>query len=170
MSESKHGSALVKSKTESQRFLTFALGQESYAVPLAKVREVIALGEITKVPNTPPHFKGIMNLRGQVISVVDLRVKFKMKDISTTPESAIIILDLNPLCLGIIIDSVEAVLPVNEENMSPPPDIETGINTDYIKGIARVDKRLLLILDIEKTLSVEDLVAMKNQDSRKNAA
>ena len=152
------------------RFLAFALCNEEYAVPLLKVREVIALGDITPVPHTPAHFKGIMNFRGLVISVIDLRVKFKMQKAEIGPETAIVILDLSPLCLGVVVDSVDSVLALTEEQISPSPDIESSVNNEYITGVARVDKKLILILDIEKTLSVDDLTAIRNQASKKKVA
>jgi purine-binding chemotaxis protein CheW len=155
---------------EDLRFLAFALCEEAYAVPLLKVREVIALGEITPVPHTPPHFKGIMNLRGQVISVIDLRTKFNMKKIETGSETAIVILDLNPFCLGIVVDSVDSVLALTEDQISPSPDIESSVSQEYITGVARIEKKLILILDIEKALSIDDLAAIRNQNTRKKAA
>ncbi len=168
-SETKQSSSRRSTGGE-HRFLAFALCNESYAVPLLKVREVIALGEITTVPYTASHFKGIMNLRGQVISVMDLRVKFKMQRADTTAETAIVILDLSPLCIGVIVDSVDAVLALSSEDIIPPPDLESTISSDYLTGVARVDKKLVLILDIEKTLSVDDLVTLKNQAAKRHAA
>lgn len=157
---SKAGKKLAGSETS--RFLTFSLNGEQYAVPLLKVKEVIALTETTPVPYSAPYFKGIMNLRGQVISVIDLRIKLKMAKAETTSETAIIILDLSPLSLGIIVDSVESVLAVGNEEVQPPPDVGTANNTAYIRGVTRKDKKLILLLDIERTLSVEDLKAMKS--------
>ena len=153
-------SSLKAAGSEASRFLIFSLNSEQYAVPLLKVKEVIALTETTPVPYSPPYFKGIMNLRGQVISVIDLRLKMKMSKAETTSETAIIILDLSPLSLGIIVDSVESVLAVGNEEVQPPPDVGTN-NTAYIRGVARKDSKLILLLDIERTLSVDDLKAMK---------
>ena len=150
--------------SDASRFLTFSLNSEQYAVPLLNVKEVIALTETTPVPYSPAHFKGIMNLRGQVISVIDLRMKLKMPKGEVGAETAIIILDLSPLSLGVIVDSVESVLAVVKDEIQPPPDVG-GKDTSYIKGVARKDKALILILDIEKTLSVEDLKAMKSQSA-----
>lgn len=149
---------------DAARFLTFSLNSEQYAVPLLKVKEVIALTETTPVPYSPPHFKGIMNLRGQVISVIDLRMKLKMPKVEAGAETAIIILDLSPLALGIIVDSVESVLAVNKEEIQPPPEVG-GRETAYITGVARKEKRLILVLDIERTLSVDDLKTMKSQNA-----
>lgn len=156
----------IPSSGSSSRFLVFSLGEESYAVPLLKVREVIAQTEITPVPYTPGHFKGVMNLRGQVISVIDMRLKFKMKAKDTTGETAIIILDLSPVSIGVIVDSVTSVVALSDEQISPSPDIESSINTDYITGIARMDGRLILILEIEKTLSLDDLSALRKTQTK----
>ena len=151
---------LKEARGEASRHLIFSLHGEQYAVPLLNVKEVIALTETTPVPYSPPYFKGIMNLRGQVISVIDLRLKLKMPRAESNTESAIIILDLAPLSLGIIVDSVESVLSVKQDEILPPPDV--GSHTAaYIRGVTRKEKKLILLLDIERTLSLEDLKAMK---------
>jgi len=147
---------------DAARFLIFCLNKEQYAVPLLKVKEVIAQTDVTPVPYSPPYFKGIMNLRGQVISVIDLRTKLKMPTVEPTSESAIIILDLAPLALGVIVDTVESVLAVAKDEVQPPPDLG-GREVAYITGVTRKDKGLILILDIDKTLSVDDLRTFKTQ-------
>ncbi len=156
---------------DSSRFLVFQLKQELYAVPLLKVREVIAPTEITPVPHTPAHFKGVMNLRGQVISVLDMRLKFKMKiDAEQNPETAIIILDFSSFSMGVIVDTVQSVVGLGAGQISPSPDIESAIGSDYITGIARIDNKLILILDIEKALNVEEIVAIRQSSSAKRAS
>lgn len=111
---------------EPQRLLAFSLCKEEYAMPLLKVKEVIANQEITHVPYTPLHFKGILNLRGQVISVIDLRLKLNMSEANMSDETAIIILDIHPLCLGVIVDSVNSVLTVQDSELCPPPRCRAG--------------------------------------------
>lgn len=148
---------------EAERYLVFSLNGEEYAVPLLKVKEVIALTDITPVPYTPPYFKGIMNLRGQVFSVIDLRLKFKMSKAEVTSETAIIILDLSPLSLGVVVDSVDSVLAVEAKDFDPPPEIEGQVQMDYLMGVTKKDKKLILLLNIERTLGVEDLKIIKNQ-------
>lgn len=152
-----------KKAVDEKRYLVFTLVNEQYAVPLLQVKEVLGLTDTTPVPYTPSHFRGIMNLRGQVISIIDLRLKFKMGKSDFGPETAIIILDMAPLYLGVIVDSVDSVLGLTEEEISPSPDVETNVKTDYIEGVARKDKKLILLLNIEKTLNVEDLKALKVQ-------
>ncbi len=154
------------SNADNQRYLTFSLGNEHYAIPLLSVKEVIANIETTPVPYTPSYFKGIMNLRGHVISIIDLRMKFKMAKAELKPETSIIILDLNPFFIGVIVDSIESVLSFSLDEIGPAPDIESTIKTDFIKGVARKDKRLILILDVAATLNVEDLKAIKKQVSK----
>jgi len=155
---------------EVQRFLEISLCGESYAIPLLKVREVIAMTEMTSIPHAPAHFKGIMNLRGQIISVVDLRVKFRMSKAEIKPETTIVIVDLGQINLGVIVDSVDSVLPLGTGEISPAPDIEGSVKSDFIQGVARKGERLVLILDIEGILNVEDLNAAKRGNQAKSAA
>lgn len=156
-------------KRDTERYLVFSLNQEQYALPLLKVKEVIGFTEITQVPYTPSHFRGIMNLRGQVISVIDLRLKFRMTKAEISNETVIIILDLSPLSLGIIVDAVESVMAIEAHDIQPTPDIESQIRSDYILGVARKDKRLILLLDLMKALSVEELMAIRQQSGNKAA-
>ena len=155
---------------KSNRFLAFSLGQEDYAIPLLSVKEVIGVPEITPVPYTPPHFLGIMNLRGQVISVLDLRMKFNVTKKATNAETSIIICDLFPLNLGIVVDSINSVLTLNADEIKERPHIQSSKSSDYIMGVANVNNQLTLLLDVAKALSVEDQTALgrssgKNQEA-----
>lgn len=136
----------------SRRFLEFSLLTESFALPLESVREVLALGEVTPIPSVPNHVKGVMNLRGQVITVVDMRTKFRMKTEAYQAETAIIILDNANHAVGIIVDTVNSVISLEDEAISRSPEIESSVASDYIAGIARVEKKLILLLDMEKAL------------------
>ena len=145
--------------TQEQRFLTFSLGAEEYAIPLLSVREVIAVPEITPMPFTPTYFLGLMNLRGQVISIIDLRQKLGVKA-QTSSENAVIICELNAGHLGILIDSVNAVITPSTESISAPPEIQGSLNLECVAGVFRNQEKLILIIDIEKTLSGDDRKAM----------
>lgn len=144
-----------------QRYLSFSLGVEEYAIPLLKVREVIAMPEVTAIPQTPSYFLGIMNLRGQVISVLDLRTKLGIKP-TTSSETAVVICDLGAICLGVVVDSVNAVLSPQIGEVSEKPDTQTSKNTGYITGVYRKGKSLVLFLDIAKTLDVNEMSLIKN--------
>lgn len=151
------------------RYLSFNLGDEEYAIPLLSVREVIAVPEVTPIPFSAPHFLGIMNLRGQVISIIDLRKKLGIKG-NPAAETAVIICDLNPLCLGVVVDSINSVLAPQTSEISDRPEIQSNKPTDYITHIYKKDKKLVLFLDIHKTLSVEDQQALARATKEKLAA
>jgi purine-binding chemotaxis protein CheW len=151
------------------RYLSFNLGVEEYAVPLLAVREVIAMPEYTPVPYTPPYFLGIMNLRGQVISIMDLRQKLGVKP-AGHEETTVIICDLGGASIGVVVDSVNTVLTPKAEEVSPKPEIQSTRPTDYITGVFRKDKKLILFLDLSKSLSLEDQNAIKRSQEKKKAA
>ncbi len=151
------------------RYLSFTLGEEDYAIPLLSVKEVIAVPEITPIPFSPPHFLGIMNLRGQVISVIDLRQKFQIKT-QKSSETAIIICDVESLCLGVVVDSINSVLAPSADEISNRPEMQSQRNTDYITHVCRRDKKLILFLDVAKTLGVGDMqVAARNSKTQQAA-
>lgn len=156
------------SQNEINRFLNFTLGDEEFAIPLLSVKEVIAVPETTPIPHTPPHFLGIMNLRGQVISVIDLRKKFSMTA-KSNEETSVIILDLKSQFLGVVVDSVNSVLPIKTSEILEKPMIESSKSTEYITGVFRKNDHLVLLLDIFKTLSHEDKSAMQKTASGKAA-
>lgn len=143
----------------SDRYLCFLLGKEEYALPLLDVKEVIALPDITPVPQTPPYFLGIMNLRGQVISILDLRSKLGIKT-SESPETAVIICDLKPNSIGVVVDSINSVINPTADQISEKPEIQSQRSTDYITSVYRDKERLILLLDISKTLNVADQQAI----------
>jgi purine-binding chemotaxis protein CheW len=156
---------------EAQRFLSFALGNEGFAIPLLTVKEVIALPEITALPGTPPHFLGIMNLRGQIIPIVDLRLKLKTRKAGGEgSENAVVILDLAQVCVGVVVDSVDSVLTLGKSQVSPSPQVETSLNTDYLQGVARVGEKLVLLLDVQQVLDLEDKKIISQQQQTKPKA
>jgi len=147
---------------DNARYLCFDLGNREFAIPLLSAKEVIGIPEITAVPQTPTHFLGIMNLRGNVISVMDFRLKLGIKP-SASEENTVIILDLGDYNLGVVVDRVNSVQTVEKDKISDPPMVESNKNSDYITGVFRKDERLILMLDISKALSVEDKSAMKSK-------
>lgn len=151
------------------RFLNFSLGPEEFAIPLLSVREVIAVPEMTPIPHTPAHFLGIMNLRGQVISVIDLRKKFNITA-KSSEETTVVILDLKPQALGVVVDSVNSVLAPKAEEIMDKPSIESSKNTEYIMGVYRKDSKLVLLIDIVKTLSEQDRAALQKGSPKASVA
>ena len=141
--------------TESLRYLCFHLAKEEFAIPLLSIKEVIGFPEITAVPQSPSHFLGIMNLRGQVISVMDLRLKLGIKA-GKTDETSVVILDLGDHQLGVVVDQVNSVLLLGGEEISDRPGIDNSKAFDYITGVFRKNEKLIFVLDIARALSVED--------------
>ena len=153
--------------TKQDRFMTFSLGKEEYAIPLLSVKELLAVTEITPLPFTPSYFLGLMNLRGQVISIIDIRQKLGAKLQVASAENAIIICDLEVGQLGILVDSVNDVITPADSAVSEAPDLH-GRNADCISAVFRHHEKLILLLDLEKTLSGEDRKTISG--AKKNAA
>ena len=150
------------------RYLCFSLGEEDYAIPLLTVKEVIAVPDTTKIPNTPSYFLGIMNLRGQVISVIDLRSKFSVKP-KAGSETSVIICELYPLCIGVVVDAINYVFSPTAEEVSDKPEMHGSKTADAITGVYRREKNLVLFVDIAKALNVEDYAAVKQVPAKKAA-
>lgn len=147
-----------------ERFLCFMLANEEYAMPLLSVKEVIAVPEITPVPQTPPYFLGILNLRGQVISLIDLRIKLGIKP-SNTSENAVIICEVPGFSMGVVVDSIESVLAIQAGQKVEKPDLNHAKASKFITGVYQKEERLVLMLDIEKTLDLQDISLMKKKDA-----
>lgn len=148
---------------DATRFLSFSLGREQYAIPLLCVKEVVAMPETTRVPGMPTYFLGIMNLRGQIISVFDLRSKFGIKS-ENTSESVVIICDYGSLVFGIVASSVNSVLAISKTEINEKPNIENTATNAYITGVVQRGDKLTLLLDLAKALNVEDRMAIKKAE------
>lgn len=147
--------------TETTQYLTFKLGDEVFALDIAKVREVLDIMAITKVPRTPEFMRGVINLRGNVVPVVDMRLKFGMTKTEKTVNTCIIIveidLDGDKTILGALADSVQEVLDLGPGQIEPAPRIGTRLRTDFIKGMGKRDEQFIIILEIDKVFSVDEL-------------
>jgi purine-binding chemotaxis protein CheW len=146
----------AKNVHDVNRYLEFNLGDERFAILLLTVKEVIAVPETTKVPFTPDYFLGVMNLRGQVLSVIDMRCRMGIEPLSASAETAVIIIDLGFTHLGVVVDSINRVLAVEGHDFAPPPEIEKNARTDFITGCYKNDKHLVLFLDVNKILDHEE--------------
>jgi purine-binding chemotaxis protein CheW len=142
------------------KYLTFALAREEYGLEILKVREIIGYMDITAVPHTPSHIKGVINLRGQVIPVVDLRTKFGMETVEVTDETCIIVVEITQSGrksnTGIVVDRVQEVLDVAGENIEEAPQFDASVNTDFILGMGKIGASVKILLDINKVLCGSD--------------
>ena len=144
---------LERASTAGGLYLTFALDGEEYGLEILKVREIISLCEITCVPQTPEFVKGVINLRGKVIPVIDLRLKFAMAEAERTEETCIIVVSLGELETGILVDKVSEVLDIACQDIDQTPEFGGSVNTDFILGMGKTGRRVTILLDIEKVLS-----------------
>jgi purine-binding chemotaxis protein CheW len=155
--------------TETSQYLTFKLDQEIYALDITQVREVLDFSEITKVPRMPEFMRGVINLRGGVVPVVDLRLKFGMSKTEKTVDTCVIIIDLTiegeTTFLGVLADSVQEVMTMEPDQISPPPKIGTRLDTKFIKGMGKKNDEFVIIIDIDKVFSLEEVsVLQANED------
>ena len=134
------------------KYLTFALGKEVYGIEILKVREIIGLMSITSLPQMPKYMRGIINLRGKIIPVIDLRLKFGMPSIDMSSETCIIVVNLNDVLIGVVIDKVNEVLDIKQENIEPSPNFGLDLHTDYILGIGKVGDSTKILLNINRVL------------------
>lgn len=138
------------------QLVSFQLAQEEYGIEITKVQEIILVGEITKVPQTPPYIKGLINLRSTVIPIVDLRLRFGFEEQPHTDETRIMVVNVGGKTTGIIVDAVSEVLRISKNQVAPPPPTIAGLGQDYLIGLAKLENRLLILLDIEGMLKDED--------------
>ncbi len=134
------------------QLVSFKLGDEEFGVNIQKVKEINRMIQITKVPNAPSFVKGVVNLRGSIMPIIDLRKKLNMPQKEDDNNTRIIILDLENKTIGFIVDEVSEVLRISNSILEPPPDMVGGVDTDYITAVAKLENRLLILLDIEKVL------------------
>lgn len=146
------------------KYLTFALAQEQYGLEILKVREIIGYLDVTSVPQTPAYVKGVINLRGQVIPVIDLRTKFGMEPSDVTDETCIIVAETRQagrtLSTGIVVDRVQEVLDIASESIEDAPQFGNSVDTDFVMGMAKVDDSVKILLDIDAVLATSDLNAL----------
>lgn len=151
--------------SESNQYLTFKLADEIYAIDIGKIREVLEFTTVTRVPRTPEFMRGVINLRGGVVPVVDLRLKFGMSITEKTINTCIIIVEINvdeeTTVLGALADSVQEVMEMNAMQIEPPPRIGTRLRTDFIKGMGKHNNQFIIILDIDKVFSSEELMVVQ---------
>lgn len=135
------------------QLVTFRLGNEEFSLDILRVQEIIRHMELTRVPRTPDFVEGVINLRGRVIPVLDLRKRFGLPSDERTNETRIIVVDVDNRTVGLKVDAVSEVLRLPADTVEPAPAIVTGAESDYIKGVGKLDGRLLILLDVERILS-----------------
>lgn len=148
------------------KYLTFTIAEEEYGIGILKIKEIIGMMPVTTIPQTPGFIKGVINLRGKVIPVIDLRLRFGIEAMDYTERTCIIVVEIEGhngvVQIGIVVDSVSEVLNIKGEDIEDTPTFGTKLNTDYILGMAKMEGGVKILLDIDRVLSEEDLSILEN--------
>ncbi len=151
------GATSVSSEMTVQEYLIFRLGQEEYGIEILNVQEIRGCDKVTRVPNAPQFLIGVTNLRGVIVPIVDLRVRFNLPVSIDGQDSVVIVLNLNARIIGIVVDGVADVLSLNSEQIKPTPDISAALSSRYLLGLGVIEQRMMILVNIEKLLSREEL-------------
>ena len=143
-------------------FLAFTLGQEEYGVDIQKVQELRGYDTVTRIANAPAHIKGVVNLRGIIVPIVDMRIKFKLGTPSYDQFTVVIILNIASRVMGMVVDSVSDVITLNPEQIRPAPEMGSVLDTDYLIGLGTLDERMLILVDIDKLMSSADMALINS--------
>ncbi|MFZ5980250.1 MAG: chemotaxis protein CheW, partial [Candidatus Zixiibacteriota bacterium] len=142
------------------QLVSFNIGSEEFGVDILKVQEINRMVEITKVPQAPHYVEGVINLRGKVIPIIDLRKRFNLEMKEYDKNTRIVVVDINNNIMGMIVDAVSEVLRLPADTVEPPPELVTGVNSEYIKAVAKLEDRLLIFLDLSKVIDAEEMAAI----------
>jgi purine-binding chemotaxis protein CheW len=165
----------VASITDTKQYLTFQLGEEVFAVDVFHVREILEFTTVTKVPRTPDYMRGVINLRGGVVPVLDMRLKFGLSQTEKTVDTCVIVVEVffedESTVIGALVDSVQEVLELEPDQIEPAPRVGTQLKTEFIKGMGKRDDRFIILLDIDKIFSSEELIVAQEveEESLKKA-
>ena len=153
--------AVKEATIKTGKYLTFNLAKEDYGIGILKIKEIIGMMPITSIPRTPEFVKGVINLRGKVIPVIDLRLKFDMEKMAYTDRTCIIVVEIDTdettVLIGIVVDSVSEVLNIQENEIEETPAFGTRLNTEYILGMAKMEGNVKILLDIDRVMRIEEI-------------
>ncbi|MFA7353237.1 MAG: chemotaxis protein CheW [Sulfurimonadaceae bacterium] len=145
-------------QSKKERYLTFFLGDEQYGIAIERIKEIIAMMKITSVPKIPPYMRGVINLRGSIIPIIDTRLRFAMDSREADMHTAIIIVEVEKVNIGFIVDRVEEVASIDTLNLSAPPKFGSQIDTDFISSVAQIEENVVMILDVLKLFEADEII------------
>jgi purine-binding chemotaxis protein CheW len=157
------------SATKINSYLTFKLGDEIFGANVSKVLNILEMTKITKVPKSPPYMKGVINLRGSVLPLIDTKVKFDMGDTIYTPNTCILVLDIDingdPVHVGALVDSVQEVIEIDEASIMPPPTIGSKYKSEFIEGMAKINSEFIMLLNMDLIFSTSELSLLRDSST-----
>ncbi len=154
-----------KTGGESRELLTFTLGNEEYGIDILKVQEIRGYEAVTKIANAPEFIKGVINLRGIIVPVVDMRIKFNLGSVTYDETTVVIILNVANRIVGMVVDGVSDVTTLSADEIKPPPEFGSGLDTQYLQGLGTVDERMIVLADIEKLMSSRDMELIESAEA-----
>lgn len=157
----------VDTGNESRQFLVFSLGDEEHAIDILKVQEIRGYDNVTRIANTPPFIKGVANLRGIIVPIVDLRIKFNLEKAEFDDQTVVIVVNIGTRVVGIVVDRVSDVMTLTPEQIKPAPEFGVNLPLDYIHGLGDIGERMLILLDIEKMLSSQEMALVDDAGQAK---
>ena len=155
----------LASEPSGQEFLVFTLGDEEYGIDILKVQEFRGYDQVTRIANTPAFIKGVTNLRGVIVPIVDLRIKFSQVDVDYNDNTVVIVLNLGQRVVGIVVDGVSDVLSLTAEQIRPAPEFAVTLSTEYLTGLGALGDRMLILVNIEKLLNSEEMALLDSAAS-----
>ncbi len=154
--------------TVARELLTFTLGREEYAVDILKVQEIRGYDPVTPIANTPSFIKGVVNLRGAIVPIVDLRVKFQLGTVEYHERTVVIVLNLSGRIVGVVVDGVSDVVSLVPDQVKPPPELGCQLETQYLLGLGTVGERMLILVDIERLMTSREMALVDDAAARRN--
>ena len=164
MSQANSGAALA-AEAENREFLVFSLGDEEYAIDILKVQEIRGYENVTRIANAPDFIKGVTNLRGVIVPIVDLRIKFHLENVEYGGQTVVIVVNVADRVVGIVVDGVSDVMTLTPDQIKPAPEFGVTLSSDFLSGLGSLDDRMLVLVDIDKLLTSEEMALVDSTSS-----
>ncbi|WP_018917789.1 chemotaxis protein CheW [Vreelandella zhanjiangensis] len=158
--------AVMAAEAESREFLVFSLGEEEYAIDILKVQEIRGYENVTRIANAPDFIKGVTNLRGVIVPIVDLRIKFHLESVEYGGQTVVIVVNVADRVVGIVVDGVSDVMTLTPEQIKPAPEFGVTLSSDFLSGLGSLDDRMLVLVDIDKLLTSEEMALVDSTSTR----
>jgi len=155
------GLGAAAAEVQSREYLVFSLGSEEYAIDILKAQEIRGYENVTRIANTPDFIKGVTNLRGVIVPIVDLRIKFNLPNVEYGGQTVVIVVNIGTRIVGVVVDGVSDVMTLDPEQIKPAPEFSLSLSSDYLSGLASVGERMLVLVDIEKLLNSEEMALVE---------
>ena len=166
MSQASNEAVLAAAEAENREFLVFSLGDEEYAIDILKVQEIRGYENVTRIANAPDFIKGVTNLRGVIVPIVDLRIKFHLDNVEYGGQTVVIVVNVADRIVGIVVDGVSDVMTLTPDQIKPAPEFGVTLSSDFLSGLGSLDDRMLVLVDIEKLLTSEEMALVDSTSNR----